>query len=59
MNQVAKECGGKTKITVHKASDYTTDLPETIRTLSQMGVNEVLTQGGQNGILSLSNCSVI
>jgi copper homeostasis protein CutC len=34
MREVAKECGGKTKITFHKASDYTTNLSETIKTLS-------------------------
>jgi copper homeostasis protein CutC len=34
MSQVIKECGGKTKITFHKASDYASDLSQTIRTLS-------------------------
>lgn len=42
-----RECGGKVKVTFHKASDHTSNLTETLKMLDTIGVQEVLTQGGK------------
>ena len=54
-----KECGGKTKVTFHKASDQTSNLHIAVKTLSQMNVDEILTQGGKDTALSLHNIQAI
>lgn len=54
MENVIKLTEGKTKVTFHKASDFT-NLPETIKVLSELKVDEVLTQGGRESALSTGN----
>jgi copper homeostasis protein CutC len=39
MKEVVKECGGKMKVTFHKASDYTNNLCETAKILEKIGVD--------------------
>lgn len=34
VSEVVKECGGKTKVTFHKASDLTSRLPKTVKMLA-------------------------
>jgi copper homeostasis protein CutC len=53
MEAVVRECSGKTRVTFHKASDLTPDLSQAILSLQKLGVDEVLTQGGRNSIVSM------
>lgn len=52
---VRQECGNKMKFVFHKASDQTSSLSSSVKLLSEMGVDEILTQGGKAPALSPTN----
>lgn len=46
-------------MTFHKASDHTSKLVNAIKALADLGVDEVLTQGGKGSALSSANIEAI
>ena len=59
VENVAKELGGKMKITFHKASDHMTNFPDGIKELVESHVDEILTQGGVSEATHPKNISNI